>query len=89
MTVISVNEADHGCIGVAANYEAAVMMLFNDHWIGDLTEVWDEESQSFKYLYESLGDDWLDEMCGDWYIDQFNDYWEGSFSMCEHNVYEG
>lgn len=88
MTVISVNEVDHGCIGVAANYEAAVKMLFNDQWIGDFTKVWDEKSESFISLSESLGDDWLDEMCS-WSVVDFNDYWDGSFSMCKHQVYGG
>lgn len=88
MTVISVNEVDHGCIGVAADYEVAVKMLFNDQWIGDFTEVWDEKSESFVFLCESLGEDWLDKMSG-WSIADFNDYWDGSFSMCKHQVYGG
>ena len=91
MTVVTVNEVDHGCIGVAVDYKAAVRMLFEDHWIGDLTEVWDEKSGNFVYiseLSESLGEDWLDKMC-DWSIEDFNDFWDGSFFMCEHQVYGG
>lgn len=81
MTVILINEDNHGLIGVANNYFNAVSWLIDNHWIDDNTEVWNDASDQWEKLIDLQGEDWADRMRDEWDIDNFNYFWENSFSL--------
>jgi hypothetical protein len=87
MTVIIINEDNHGMIGVAKNYESAVKFLINGYWIEDNSEICDGEDSWIK-LIDYFGEDWIDKMVLDWDINHFNNFWDGSFYLNEIEVYE-
>lgn len=81
MTVILINEDNHGLIGVANNYFNAVNWLISENWIDDNTEVWNETADHWDKLIDLQGRDWADRMRNEWDIDNFNYFWENSFSL--------
>lgn len=87
MKVILVNEDNHGTIAVTTDYAAALRFLINGNWIHDNAEVWDERLNYWVKLKDQLGEDWFDDMCR-WTINEFNDYWDGSYYLEEVEVYE-
>lgn len=87
-TVVLINEESHGLIGIAKDYESALLYLFNDPWIDDRTEVCvgdDEHLHNWAKVSEVLGEDWRDKIMG-WDIPNFNDFWEGSFYLSTEEV---
>lgn len=92
MNVILINEDNHGLVGVANNYYNAVKWLIAEDWISDTTEICvgeNEYSYEWKPLKEVLGEDWADKMLEQWDIENFNDYWEGSFLLQSVEVFQG
>lgn len=87
MKVILVNEDNHGLLTMAKDYKAALDYLLDNHWIEDNTEVWDERVNGWIKLKDAQGEDWFDDMCR-WTINEFNDYWDGSYYLKEVEVYE-
>ena len=87
MKVILVNEDNHGLLTVAKDYKAALDYLLDNHWIHDDTAIWDERVNWWVELKYAQGEDWFDDMCR-WSINEFNDYWDGSFYLDEIEVYE-
>ena len=88
MTVILVNEDNHGLLTVAKDYKSAVKFLISNRWIKESMEIWDENGISHSRLDELLGEDVLDIMTEKWDIDSFNTFWDGSFFLNEVEVYE-
>lgn len=89
MQVISIQEDNHGQIGIALNYYNAIQWLIGNKWITDHTEICtgeDYHSYVWKPITEVLGEDWADKMLEQWDIDTFNDYWEGSFLLQSINL---
>ena len=87
MTVILVNEDNHGLLTVAKDYKAAVKFLINNGWLEESMEVWNEDG-TYSRLDELLGEDVLDIITEKWDIDSFNTFWDGSFFLNEVEVYE-
>ena len=85
MKVIIMNEDNHGFIGLAKDYPSAVKFLIDNGWLDDYTEVWVRENE-WARLSEVLGEDWADKM-ENWGVENFNDYWDGSFYFEEREVY--
>lgn len=85
MTVIQIHEDNHGLIGIAKDYKSALDFLVNNHWIEDSTEVWVGPAE-WARLDEVRGKDWFDKMVN-WGIENFNEYWDGSFMLIETEVY--
>ena len=84
MTVILIEEDNHGQIGVANNYYNAVKWLIGEHWLDDTTEVWvdcDEDDCHWRTLSEQFGEGWADMMTDQWDINDFNSYFDGSFYL--------
>ena len=77
MNVIIINEENHGCIGVAYDYESAVGYLFNHGWLP--TDIYDDHEE-WRPIDELFGDDWLDKILS-WDVDNFNDFFDGSFYL--------
>ena len=88
MTVILVNEDNHGLLTVAENYKSAVKFLISNRWIEDYTWVWNEIDGSSVHLIELLGENAMDKMTEEWDIDNFNAFWDGNFYLEEVEVYE-
>ena len=87
MKIILVNEECHGLIGVAKDYRAAIRFLIDKDWLNDFTEIWVRDYE-YERLSEKLGEDWVDTMTENWNINDFNDFWEGSFYLEEEDLYE-
>ena len=83
MNVITINEDNHGMIGIAFNYYNAVKWLIDDGWIDDYTEVAEHsENNNCNWVrLNEIYEDWADRMLNEWDIDNFNDFWEGSFYL--------
>ena len=83
MNVITINEDNHGMIGIALNYYNAVKWLIGDGWIDDYTEVAEHsENNNCNWVrLNEIYEDWVDRMLNEWDIDNFNDFWEGSFYL--------
>ena len=81
MTVILINEDNHGLIGVANNYYNAVTWLINNGWIDNNTEAWNDTSNRWEKLIDLQGENWADRMRDEWDINNFNYFWEESFSL--------
>ena len=87
MTVVLVNEDNHGLLTVAKDYKSAVKFLINNRWIEESMEVWHEDG-TYRRLDEFFGEDILDIITEKWDIDSFNTFWDGSFFLNEVEVYE-
>ena len=87
MKIILINEECHGFIGVAKDYNAALRFLIDKGWLADYTEIYVGD-YDYKRLVEVLGEDWADTMTEHWDINNFNDFWEGSFYLEEEDLYE-
>ena len=89
MKVVRIEEDNHGLLGIALNYYNAVKWLIGNGWIDDNTEVWHDGAQSWEKLKDVQGEDWADAMLEHWDIDDFNDFWEGSFLLESMDVIGG
>lgn len=87
MQVITVEEDNHGQIGIASNYQNAIHFLVNENWLNELTEVYDSGFQDTKLLLDLLGEEWLATILN-WTLEQFNEFFDGCFYLNEVSVYE-
>lgn len=87
MTVILVNEDNHGLVTVAKDYKSAIKFLINHGWIEKSMEVWSEDGM-YSCLDELLGEDVIDIMTEKWDVDSFNTFWKGDFFLDVVEVYE-
>ena len=86
MRVVTIEEDNHGMIGIAKTYADAVHFLVNDSWLGAFTEIYCGD-EVYKTVIEDLGEDWLAVML-DWSIEKFCEYFEGLFYLDSVEVYE-
>ena len=86
MRVVTIEEDNHGMIGIAKTYADAVYFLVNDSWLGALTEIYCGD-EVYKTVIEDLGEDWLAVML-DWSMEKFCEYFEGLFYLDSVEVYE-
>lgn len=84
MKVILINEENHGLIGVALNYYAAVKWLITNNWIDNSTEVSigeDDTEYYWKEISKVYGENWADKMLDQWNINVFNANMDGCFNL--------
>ena len=86
MRVITIEEDNHGQIGIAKTYADAVHFLVNDSWLSALTEIYCGD-EVYKTVLEDLGEDWLAVML-DWSMEKFCEYFAGLFYLDSVEVYE-
>ena len=86
MRVVTIEEDNHGQIGIAKTYADAVHFLVNDGWLSALTEIYCGD-EVYKTVIDDLGEDWLAVML-DWSIEKFCEYFEGLFYLDSVEVYE-
>ena len=74
MDVIIINEDNHGILGIAESYEAAVRYLFKMGWMSKDIKIWDENIEnciSFEDYISLTGITIKD--IENWGIDKFNE----------------
>ena len=86
MRVVTIEEDNHGQIGIAKTYADAVHFLVNDSWLSALTEIYCGD-EVYKTVIDDLGEDWLAVML-DWSMEKFCEYFEGYFYLDSVEVYE-
>ena len=86
MRVVTIEEDNHGMIGIAKTYADAVHFLVNDCWLSAFTEIYCGD-EVYKTVIEDLGEDWLAVML-DWSMEKFCEYFEGLFYLDSVEVYE-
>ena len=87
-TVITIQEDNHGLIGIAKDYSSAIDFLVNkNYWLNEKFEVWvDNEDYLTQSIKDKLGENWK-EIVSTWTIEQFNNFFEGSFYLIVEEVY--
>jgi len=84
MSVIVINEDNHGMIGVAKNMKRAIQFLLDLDWLDEKFVVIENDKEF--YIKEHLGEDWC-ELIRNMNIEEFNEYFEGSFHLYVEQVY--
>jgi hypothetical protein len=86
--VITVQEDNHGLIGIAKDYPSAIDFLVNENWLDGKFEVWvDNEISLTQTLEDHLGELWYVAIRDEWNIEQFNNFFEGNFYLIIEEVY--
>lgn len=82
MDIIIITEENHGLIGVAETYTAAINYLIDDSWITEKTELLDEYecTRTLEEMNISLDD--VRKMS----ISKFNEVFEGIFNLTVDNL---
>lgn len=93
MKVLIVNQDMHGLIGIVRcegnQVKWAVDYLIETKWITHLTDIWLDNSENqgdWVTVAEAYGEDWAN-VIRSWTIDQFNEIWEGCFSLSVQEIY--
>lgn len=86
MRVITIEEENHGQIGIAKTYTDAVHFLVENHWLDELTEIYVGD-ENYKTVIEDLGENWLAVML-DWSMEKFGEYFDGCFYLNSVEVFE-
>ena len=86
MRVVTIEEDNHGMIGIAKTYADAVYFLVNNDWLSALTEIYCSD-EVYRTVIEDLGENWLEVML-DWSMEKFCEYFEGYFYLDSIEVYE-
>lgn len=87
MVVYIIKEENHGMIGIAMTYTAAVHFLVNQNWLSELTEIYDSSFQDTRSIIDDLGEEWFVTILH-WTMEQFNEYFDGCFYLNSEEVYE-
>ena len=85
MKVITINEDNHGFLGVAKDYKSAIQFLIEEDWINEATEIYVDVEGGWLRLDEYF-DDWKSEI-----ENMSREYFDGlfyeSFSLEDIDVY--
>ena len=87
MRVVTIEEENHGLIGIAMTYADAIHFLVNEDWLSASTEIYCEGDEVYKRVIEDLGEDWLSVIL-DWSMEKFCEYFEECFYLDSVEVYE-
>lgn len=74
--VIIIRKFIHDDVGVAADYKSAIYYLIKEGWIGNYTDIYDENKNKYMPISEVLGKDWQTVLLNaneDWFNDKFVD----------------
>lgn len=85
MKVISINEENHGYIGVAKDCKSAIDFLIKNDWLESFSEVYSED-RGYIEVKDAFGENWV-EVVMNMNIDDFNYNFEGLFELDEREVY--
>lgn len=76
--VIVIGEECHGTIGVASDFKKAKLFLLKSGWLGEHTDIWDDEKEEWKSPSELFGENWQEEI-----LAQEKGFFEGTFYFRE------
>ena len=93
MRVITINEENHGFIGVATTPKAAIQFLVNQGWLELGSEFYDEKTEAWyevRHILESMNIEPTLENIVEWGVSKFDDwrFWDGLFYFGETEVHE-
>ena len=90
MKVITINEDNHGLIGIALNYYNAVKWLIENGWLDDTVEVLRKFANDDSYYWIPIkrvyGENYVNDILNNWDIKIFNEAFEGTFLLQSVNV---
>lgn len=72
MKVVVIYEENHGFIGLAKDYNAALDFLMGNNWLDGSTEIWSDDEDDWTRLDKFYGPNWMF-IIREWNIDHFND----------------
>lgn len=84
MRVIKIDEETHGFIGLAKDCASAIRFLYDENWLTEDTEIWDDEEQIWRPLKELCE---MEEILS-LDLESFNRVFECVFLLEEVKVYE-
>lgn len=83
MTVIVIEEDNHGMIGIAKDYESAIDFLLKDNWLNLEFEIMDENGNWVTLENSDISIEDIKKMD----IDEFNKFFEGYFYLSIDTVW--
>ena len=85
MKVITINEDNHGQIGIALNYYNAVKWLIENNWLDDTIEVLRKSANDDSYYWIPIkrvyGENYANDILNNWDIKTFNEAFENTFLL--------
>lgn len=85
MTCITIEECDHGTVGVATNYKSAIKFLITKNWLTDDIDIYLDDKDKWVYLIE-WRPDWKEYLLSlDIY--DFNILFEDKFYLAEYDLF--
>lgn len=85
-TVITIEEENHGLIGIAETYADAIDYLIKAKQLDENYEVWSGDYGNTKPIKKALGKTWAKQIfC--WTLDYFNNYFDGCFYLNEYKLH--
>ena len=88
--IITIQEDNHGLIGIAKNYFSAIDFLIDEDWLDGNFELYNanaaDDDNNVKTVKEDLGEEWK-EVILSWDTETFNNYFEGCFYLAIEEVY--
>ena len=86
--VIVIREDSHGVIGVASTVFSALMFLLDTEWLDSQYDYYDKRTDSFKPIIEVFGESWEQALVEIETIDEFNEFFDGSFHLEKFELFE-
>ena len=62
MTVMVINEDNHGMLAITKDYKSAIDWLVENDWLTQSSETYDEDAGEFHWMIDWLGEDWLEKI---------------------------
>lgn len=87
--VITIEEDNHGLIGIAKNYSSAIDFLIDEDWLDGNYELYNanaDDDSNVKTVKEDLGEEWK-EVILSWDTETFNNYFDCCFYLVIEEVY--
>jgi hypothetical protein len=86
MTVVMIDEENHGTLAVAKDFESAKDFLINEHWIAEDLVVYSDNMNNWDTIENIFGADWKNKIKS---MDEkeFEDTFVDTFFLNEVDVY--
>lgn len=87
MTVVMIDEENHGIIAVAKDFESAKDFLINEHWIDEDLEIFlYDKMENWDTIKNVFGEDWETKIRA-MSEEEFEETFENMFYLYEREVY--
>lgn len=85
MTCITIEECNHGIIGIATNYKSAIKFLIAEDWLSDYTDIYSDEKDEWINLIEWRAD-WKEYLLSR-DMDEFNTLFTDLFYLEDYDIF--